>query len=276
MEVDLHGPGIDARGAAFDGASLYVTLGRGRDYAWSATSAARTSSTPSPSTLCEPGGGKPTTASTHYLYRGQCTADGACSSARTPGRRTPPTTRPPGTETLRAERTKLGLVTARAHRQGQAGRLHQAALDLHARGRLGASASRASTTPNVDQVAAPTSSGPPSRSAYTFHWFYADSKHIAYFNAGNNPLRAKGVNPNFPVAARFEWKGFDPDRSARPRYTPFKQHPQVIDQDYIVSWNNKQAPRLPRGRRQLRVQLALPLQLPRGPGPQAASAASAR
>ena len=39
MEEDLHGPGIDARGAAFPGVNLYVQLGRGRDYAWSATSA---------------------------------------------------------------------------------------------------------------------------------------------------------------------------------------------------------------------------------------------
>jgi acyl-homoserine lactone acylase PvdQ len=39
MELDLHGGGIDARGAAFPGVSLYVLLGRGKDYAWSATSA---------------------------------------------------------------------------------------------------------------------------------------------------------------------------------------------------------------------------------------------
>ena len=33
------GPGIDARGASFAGVDLYVQLGHGRDYAWSATSA---------------------------------------------------------------------------------------------------------------------------------------------------------------------------------------------------------------------------------------------
>ena len=37
MEEDLHGPGIDARGASFAGVNLYVQLGHGRDYAWSAT-----------------------------------------------------------------------------------------------------------------------------------------------------------------------------------------------------------------------------------------------
>ncbi|MDX6637415.1 MAG: hypothetical protein QOJ01_926, partial [Solirubrobacterales bacterium] len=35
MEEDLHGPGIDARGAAFPGVNQYVQLGHGRDYAWS-------------------------------------------------------------------------------------------------------------------------------------------------------------------------------------------------------------------------------------------------
>ena len=45
MEQEIHapagrpGPPIDARGAAFPGTNLYVQLGHGRDYAWSATSA---------------------------------------------------------------------------------------------------------------------------------------------------------------------------------------------------------------------------------------------
>ena len=39
MEEDIHGPGIDADGAAFPGVNLYVELGHGPDYAWSATSA---------------------------------------------------------------------------------------------------------------------------------------------------------------------------------------------------------------------------------------------
>ena len=39
MEEDLHGAGHRRRGAAFPGVNLYVQLGHGRDYAWSATSA---------------------------------------------------------------------------------------------------------------------------------------------------------------------------------------------------------------------------------------------
>jgi acyl-homoserine lactone acylase PvdQ len=39
VEKDVHGPGIDARGVAFAGTDIYVQLGRGGAYAWSATSA---------------------------------------------------------------------------------------------------------------------------------------------------------------------------------------------------------------------------------------------
>ncbi|MEA2421863.1 MAG: hypothetical protein QOF55_962, partial [Thermoleophilaceae bacterium] len=39
MEEDLHGPGVEARGVSFPGVNLYVELGHGRDYAWSATTA---------------------------------------------------------------------------------------------------------------------------------------------------------------------------------------------------------------------------------------------
>src|SRR3954465_10670746 len=39
MEQDIHAPSLDARGVAFPGTNLYVQLGRGRDYALSATSA---------------------------------------------------------------------------------------------------------------------------------------------------------------------------------------------------------------------------------------------
>ena len=59
MEEDLHGPGIDAKGVAFPGVNLYVQLGHGRDYAWSATSAGQDIADTWALPLCEPNGGKP-------------------------------------------------------------------------------------------------------------------------------------------------------------------------------------------------------------------------
>ena len=53
MEEDLHGPGIDARGAAFAGVNLFVELGHGRDYAWSATTATSDNVDTFAEVLCE-------------------------------------------------------------------------------------------------------------------------------------------------------------------------------------------------------------------------------
>ena len=78
MEEDIHapattqGPPIDARGAAFPGTNLYVQLGRGRDYAWSATSAGQDIIDTYAVKLCDPNGGQPTINSDHYEFEGQC------------------------------------------------------------------------------------------------------------------------------------------------------------------------------------------------------------
>jgi hypothetical protein len=72
VEKDVHGPGIDARGVAFSGTDLYVQLGRGRNYAWSATSAGGDNVDQFVLQLCEPGGGPPTAQSMGYLHDGVC------------------------------------------------------------------------------------------------------------------------------------------------------------------------------------------------------------
>jgi hypothetical protein len=40
---------------------------------------------------------------------------------------------------------------------------------------------------------------------------------------------------------RFEWRGYEPIPTLNAAQTPVGQHPQVIDQKYLSSWNNKQA-----------------------------------
>ena len=77
---------------------------------------------------------------------------------------------------------------------------------------------------------------------YTFNWFYADSSHTAYYNSGNNPVRASGVDAEFPVWAQaaYEWQNWTPPTNTAD-YTAASAHPNSIDQDYYISWNNKQA-----------------------------------
>ncbi len=77
MELDLHGGGIDARGAAFPGVSLYVLLGRGRDYAWSATSSGSDNIDQYVERLCNRDGSPATRASTGYLHKDRCREMGA-------------------------------------------------------------------------------------------------------------------------------------------------------------------------------------------------------
>ena len=109
MEEDLHGPGIDAKGAAFPGVNLYVQLGHGRDYAWSATSAGQDIIDTFAVPLCD---------STHYRFRGQCLPIEVLERKNTWTPNFADQT-PPGSETLRAERTKLGLVAGRGTYKGK-------------------------------------------------------------------------------------------------------------------------------------------------------------
>jgi len=236
-EVDLHGPGIDARGAAFNGVSFYVTLGRGRDYAWSATSASQDNTDTFAVDLCEPNGSEPTKQSMHYLFRGKCLPmellERRNSWTPNAGDMTPA-----GSETLRTFRTKIGLVAARATIKGKPVAYTRLRSTYMHEADAAVGISRFNN-PDVIRDARSFQRAA-AEVHYTFHWFYADSRSIAFINTGDNPVRARGVNQNLPTRARFEWRGFDPD-GYRARYVPFARRPQVIDQKYIVNWNNKGA-----------------------------------
>ena len=238
MEQDVHAPGIDARGAAFPGVNLYVQLGRGQDYSWSATSAGQDIIDTFAVDLCEPGGEKPTTASMHYLFRGECLPIEVLEKTN----RWSPTladATPAGSVRLRAERTKLGLVKGRATIRGKpVAYTRLRSTYLHEID----SARGFSDFNSPDKVRdARTFQQAAHKVGYTFNWLYVDDRDIAYFNSGNNPQRARGVTGQLPMPSRLEWRGFDADRSTA-AYTSFAKHPQAINgQPYITSWNNKQA-----------------------------------
>ncbi|GAA4329064.1 penicillin acylase family protein [Streptomyces venetus] len=228
---ELQGPGISARGASFAGLSMYVELGRGQDYAWSATTSGQDIIDTYAVELCQD--------DHHYLYRGTCTpmekieqknawkpttADGTAA----------------GSYTMRVWRTKYGPVESRATVGGK---------------KVAYTSLRSSFMHEADSIIGFQMlndpgyvKGPESFQQavqhinYTFNWFYADSEHTAYYNSGDNPVRANGVDAEFPVWARpaYEWRGWNPATNTAD-YTPPSAHPHSIDQDYYVSWNNKQA-----------------------------------
>jgi acyl-homoserine lactone acylase PvdQ len=239
MEEDLHGPDIDANGAAFPGVNQYVELGRGRDFAWSATSAGQDIIDTFAEKLCEPGGGQPNVQSTHYLYKGDCLPMETLTRVNniTPN---PGDPSPPETYTLDAQRTVHGIVYKRGTVDGQpVAFVRQRSTYFHEAdsARAFADLNRPSKVQNVQDFQHVMS-----RVNYTFNWFYADNQDIGYFNSGDNPVRAAGADPDFPNwgTGEYDWQGFDKDLNISD-YTAFNEHPQVMNQPYITSWNNKQA-----------------------------------
>jgi Penicillin amidase len=79
---------------------------------------------------------------------------------------------------------------------------------------------------------------------FAFNWAYVDANNIAYYLSGWYPERAKGTSPDFPIlgTGQYDWQGFNTSLHTM-KVVPFKKHPNAIDPDFLVSWNNKQAPR---------------------------------
>ncbi|MEA2125975.1 MAG: hypothetical protein QOI80_2757, partial [Solirubrobacteraceae bacterium] len=230
MEQEVQAPGISARGVAFPGVNLYVQIGHGRGYAWSATTSAQDIVDTFAVPLCRD--------DEHYLDHGKCTAMDVLERTNSWQPNAADST-PAGTETLRTLRTRLGLVVGRG--------------TVHGR-RVAFTRLRATYGHEPDSGLAFAYFNDPGRITgpkafqraaafigYTFNWFYADAKHIAYQNAGYNPLRARGTDPDLPIRAGLEWRGYDPDRLTLNAFTPRRAHPQFVDQAWATDWNNKQA-----------------------------------
>ncbi|WBB80116.1 penicillin acylase family protein [Micromonospora sp. WMMD882] len=239
MVQELQGPGISARGAAFAGLNLYVLLGRGQDYAWSATSANQDITDTYAVPLCATDGSAPTLASNHYLYRGQCLPMEELSHVN----RWKPTaadSTPEGSYKMVARRTRLGLVAWR----GTVGGKPHAFTQLRSTYRHEADSAIGFQLFNdpSQMGSAQAFVASASNVEFAFNWFYVNSTESAYLNSGLNPVRAPGANPNLPMRAdpAYEWQGYDPATN-RADYTPLAAHPQSTNQDYYVSWNNKQA-----------------------------------
>ena len=234
MELDLHGPGIDARGVGFPGISQYVLLGRGADYAWSATSAGGDQVDTFVEKLCEPEGGKATVDSMGYMKKGKCVE----MYSRTDSWEAKPTAAgvPPETVVVEmtTQRTDSGIVQAR-------GTVNDKPVAF--------TAQRASFKKEVDsaltyvEISDPERINGPkdfqrafARFTFTFNWFYLDNKDIAYQLGGIHPLRARHTDPDLPVwgTGKWNWRG----------NLSFADTPKDINpkKGWMTSWNNKQAP----------------------------------
>jgi acyl-homoserine lactone acylase PvdQ len=233
MEEDLHGPGIDARGAAFPGVNAYVQLGHGRDYAWSATSGEADDTHTFAEVLCQD--------EFHYLYKGQCLAMEKLEHTNTWTPNASDET-PAGSEKLTIYRTVHGIIYARGTVKGQKVAFASARTTYFHEADSAIGLSQLNdpnfvTSPQRFQQAA-------SKINFGFNWAYVDANHIAYYLSGWYPKLAPKTSPDFPIlgTGEYDWGAFNPQLHTE-EVLPFKAHPNAIDPDFQVSWNNKPAPR---------------------------------
>ena len=183
------------------GAGPYVLLGRGQDFAWSATSAGSDVIDQFVETLC----GNDTT----YIYRGRCvpmrTVRAGILQAGGGERR----------RALTFRETVHGPVIGYATRGGERVAISQR---RSTRGRELVNA-LAFADLNANRPHSPKSFiRTMSQVEFTFNWFYADDRDIAMYSSGRLPLRNPGVDPGLPTigTGRYEWRGFLPARAPPP------------------------------------------------------------
>ncbi len=215
-EMELQGAGFATRGAVFPGVP-FVLIGRGPDYAWSATSSQADNIDLFVETLC--------TDDRHYVYRGQCTAMRRVFAGTLKAQGAPD-------QPVAYYQTTHGPVVGYAT---VAGKRVAISSQRSTRGRelLSSGAFYELNTARVTSARGFLRTM--SAVEFSFNWFYADDRDIAFFSSGRLPLRAPGTDPALPTAGtgEYDWRGF----------LPLAGHAQVVNppSGLILNWNNKPA-----------------------------------
>ena len=229
IQADLHAPGLDAQGVVAP-ISPYVFIGRGRDFAWSLTSAGSENTQQFLEQLCNPQDeSPPTRESTSYVYNGECvpmhTFDAGEIGAQ--GRRTGPRgvlqrngPRSDHAAPCWSAAQPYAIANDRADARPRArgrGRLQQARLQP---GPQPAAVLRSGQRTGDDVqhgLRSTTNTSPSSRPAAC-------------------RSRPPGTNPSLPTlgTGEYDWKGFLRLAAAPARSRPGQRH--------FINWNNKPAP----------------------------------
>jgi len=251
MEMDVHAPDWDNRGFQFPGTGVFVELGRGQDFAWSATSAGSDNIDQRVELLCNPpaSGLAPLDnvdpRSTSYWYKGQCLPmvekDVQYTVPLSPGS-APPDEVWAGFETFHIERTVhddgIAIVQGRT-----------TAVRNGATVPVAVSTQRSNFFHELDQAVgfqkwntvsqvhdAKSFIAAAANVDTTFNWFYVDAHDTAYFSSGKLPVRNPQANPDLLNwgTGEWDWQG----------WLPASMHPQAINptKGWMTSWNNRPAP----------------------------------
>ena len=221
QQIDLHGPGINAQGAAVPGLAMYILIGRTQNYAWSLTSAGHDVRDVFAEELCEPNASPPTRDSTHYTFNGQCTAMDTFTAGTLNG--TPLTYHLTVHGPVFATATIGGKPYALSRRRST---FLRDALNL---GALKDMTEGVATTPARFWKTA-------NQFGFTFNWAYVSRQATAYFSSGYLPRRARGLDRRLPTlgTGQYEWIGF----------LKGSKHPHDVSGPggLLLNWNNRSAP----------------------------------
>ena len=215
-EMELAGAGFAVRGAVLPGVPV-VLIGRGADFAWSASSSQADSLDVFVETLCGD--------DIHFLYRGQCEPmrrffAGTLEAQGQPDQEISyyETTHGPvvGYATVAGKRVAISVQRSTRGRELLSTR---AFYDLNT-GRVTSAQDFVQTMNGVE---------------FSFNWFYADDRDIAMFSSGRLPIRAAATDPALPTVGNgdYDWRGF----------VPFAGHARGINppSSAILNWNNRPA-----------------------------------
>jgi acyl-homoserine lactone acylase PvdQ len=214
LEVDLHRGGFDVRGVSFPGVP-WIVIGRGPDYAWSATTSHSDIVDQYVETLCNGD-------DTHYVYRGQCLPMGSFDAGVVKG---------PPDRVLSFRTTVHGPVLGYAAVQGRRPRSPRNARRAAAR----SSAHSPWKTSTRGVRSAKEFLRVMNGVEFAFNRTYADDRDIAYFSSGRLPIRAASVNLGLPTNGK---------RLLRVAWLrAFQSAPAGVDSrgGFLTSWDNKAA-----------------------------------
>jgi len=226
FQAQLSGPGIEAEGVVAP-ISPYVFIGRGRDFAWSLTSASNENTQQFLLKLCNPEDGPVTRETEDYEYEGKCIAMTTFDAGEIGALGKEPahelyfkeSVYGPVSGTVMVKGAPYAIANDRADRGREpAGEMAFSALDsekVHSPEQFFEAANKLETT---------------------FNMAYIDNKNIAFFSTGRLPILAPGTDPSLPTLGNgeYNWRGF----------LSQEQHPHDVNPagETLLNWNNKPAP----------------------------------
>lgn len=236
LEMSIHGGDLNTRGMTFTGLP-YVVIGRGPDFAWSATSGSSDLTDVRVVQRCSPAEA-PAHGEGGYQVNGQCKPFDVIDEEWVARWNLASSTDPEAVGQNEAVRRRVirteeygpvigfatvsGLPVAVTRQRST----YFAELDT-ALPFMQATRNEVHDVQSFYDVFYNTTG--------SFNWFYIDDRDIAFFHSGDYPQRANGIHPELPSwgNGQYDWNGFLPQQA----------HPQESNPErgYLASWNNRPA-----------------------------------